>query len=296
MVNSGVASLCRPPNCTAGHSQSQYRVHNKRFIHMRAPPFRLIPHAVACGIFAAAIASPAAAVPVTFAQYVQQNGAQQAWSITTNAGGTTTVTANSNVFMSFSGVLGLPFAGPELATFSLTATSNSLGNCGINCGTGDSFVQAGYAGTFSFIDAGAAPGTNLLSGTFAVDGDPSTSGAQLRSTVGSSGAGINASSNLSNLTQLSMTSAYLSFAGQTSQNASFSLSSLIPNFATGAVVANQARPASGTFNASGTGTFSSDPGPTARVPEPASMALLGAGLIGLAAVRRRATVAATAAA
>lgn len=263
---------------------------------MRAPPLRLIPHAVACGIFAAAIASPAAAVPVTFAQYVQQNGAQQAWAITTNAGGTTTVTANSNVFMSFSGVLGLPFAGPEAATFSLSATSTQLGNCGVNCGIGDSFVQPGYVGTFSFIDAGSAPGTNLLSGTFSTNGNPAISGGQLRSAVGSSGAGFQGSATLANLNQLVMTSDYLSFAGQTSQNASFSLSSLIPNFATGPVVGSQARPATGTFNASGAGTFSSDPGPTARVPEPASMALLGAGLIGLAAVRRRSTVAATAAA
>ena len=167
-----------------------------------------------------------------------------------------------------------------------------MGNCGVNCGAGDSFVQPGYAGTFSFIDSGAAPGTNLLSGTFAVTGSPSTTGAQLRSAIGSSGAGFAASATLGNLNQLVMTSDYLSFIGQTEQNASWSLSSLIPNFDTGIVLINQAHPATGTFNGSGTGTFSSDPGPISLVPEPASMMLLGAGLLGLATVRRRATVAA----
>ena len=263
---------------------------------MRALSFRLVPHAVACGILAAAAIAPANAVPVTFAQFVQQNGAQQAWSIVTNAGGTTTVTANSNVFFSFSGVLGLPFAGAEPAIFSLSATSTQLGNCGVNCGTGDSYVQPGYTGTFSFIDAGVAAGKNLLSGTFATSGNPSTSGAQLRSTIGGSSAGFGATTTAIDPNLLVLSSAYLNFANQTQETAQFSLSSLIPSFSTGLVLAGQARPATGTFNASGSGTFSSNPGPTALVPEPASMLLLGAGLAGLGAVRRRAKVAATAAA
>ena len=228
-------------------------------------------------------------MPVTFAQFVQQNGNQQAWSVNTNAGGTTTVTANSRVFFTFSGVTGLPFGGAEPATFSLSATSTQLGNCGLNCGIGDSFVQPGYTGTFSFIDAGAVAGTNLLSGTFAVSGSPTSSGAQFRSTVGGTGAGFNATSTPSDANLVSFTSDYLGFATQTQETASFSLSSLIPNFSTGTVVAGQARPAIRTFNASGTGTFSSDPGPSARVPEPASMLLLGAGLAGIAVARRRAT-------
>ena len=256
---------------------------------MRALPIRLIPHAVALGILAAATMSPAMAVPVTFAQFVQQNGNQQAWSVTTNAGGTTTVTSNSTVLFTFSGVSGLPFGGAEPATFSLSATSTMLGNCGLNCGVGDSFVQPGYTGSFSFIDAGAAPGTNLLSGTFSVSGSPTSSGAQFRSTVGGTGAGFNGTSTPNDTNLVNFTSDYLGFALQTQETASFSLSSLIPNFATGSVLAGQARPAVGTFRASGTGTFSSDPGPVGRVPEPASMLLLGAGLAGIAAVRRRKT-------
>jgi hypothetical protein len=61
------------------------------------------------------------------------------------------------------------------------ATSGQVGNCGVSCGAGDSFVQPGYTGTFSFIDTATVPGANLLSGTFAVTGSPSTTGAQFSS-------------------------------------------------------------------------------------------------------------------
>src|SRR5579872_4016566 len=78
-------------------------------------------------------AGPALAVPVTFAQYFQQNGAQQQWTVHT-LGTTTTVKASGSVDFLFSGVSGLPFSGPEVATFHLSATSNSIGQCGVSCG------------------------------------------------------------------------------------------------------------------------------------------------------------------
>ena len=128
------------------------------------------------------------------------------------------------------------------------------------------------------------PGANLLSGTFAVTGSPSTTGAQFSSSIGSSGGSFNASATAGNLNQLVFTSAYLNFAGQTEEDASWSLSSLIPNFSTGVVVGNQAFPA-GVFNAAGTGTFSSNPGP--QVPEPGTMSLIGGGLIGMVLLAKR---------
>jgi hypothetical protein len=239
---------------------------------------------VAAGL-AAGVATAANAAPVTFAQFVQQNGATQQWSIST-AGTTTTVLASGAVNFSFSGVSGLPFAGPEPANFTLSATSNSLGNCGVNCGAGDSFVQAGYSGTFSFIDAGSMPGANLLSGTFAVTGSPSTTGAQFSSHIGSSGASFNASATLGNLSQLVFASQFLPFIGTTDENASWSISSLVPNFGVGTVISNQAFPLATDFNGSGSGTFSSNPGPVAA-PEPAAIALFGTGLFGLGLLARK---------
>lgn len=243
-------------------------------------------------LFAAALAVPmsASASAVTFAQYFQSNGAQQQWSIATS-GGTTTVTASGAVIFQFSGVSGLPFAGPEAATFSLSASSSSAGNCGVACGPGDSFVQHGFAGSFAFTDAGIAPGTNLLSGVFAVTGSPSTTGAQFSSSVGGSGGSFNASATAGNLLQLVLSSGYLSFAGQTQEDASWSLSSLLPNFSTGTVTAGTAFPGP-QFNASGSGTFSSNPGPSA-VPEPATLGVMGSGLAGmLVFLRKRKTSAA----
>jgi hypothetical protein len=194
------------------------------------------------------------------------------------------------VQFAFSGVSGLPFAGPEDAILSLSASTMQLGSCAVSCGTGDGFTQLGYSGTFSFIDngGGVAQGTDLLSGTFAVTGSPATTGAQFGSSVGSSGASFRGSANPGNLLQLVLASDYLDFVGQTQETASFSLSSLIPIFAVGTVTNGQALP-SGSFNASGTGTFSSNPGPVpSGTPEPASFGLIGAGLCALAfTIRRR---------
>jgi hypothetical protein len=139
--------------------------------------------------------TPSMAGSVTFAQYDQTNGSQQEWTISENTVSTvttTTVSATSGVGgaqFTFSGVPGVPFTGAEAATFNLTATSTQSGQCtGSNsstCGNGASYNQPGYSGTFSFIDAGVAPGKNLLSGSFSVTINPSQTGGSFGAQVGS---------------------------------------------------------------------------------------------------------------
>jgi PEP-CTERM motif len=224
--------------------------------------------------------TPMMASPVTFGQYVQTNGAVQQWTIS-NSGTTTTITAGGSVQFLFSGVSGLPFSGFRDATFTLSATSGQIGNCAINCANTDPYTQQGYVGTFSIIDTLLS--TNLLSGTFAVSATPATSGAKIGSTIGSSGAQFVGSETALNPLQLVLTSAYINFTGQTLEDASWSLSSLVPSFAVGSIVASQAYP-SGSFNASGTGTFSAQAAPA---PEPATFGLMGGALLGLGLLRRK---------
>ena len=131
---------------------------------------------VALGVLA-----PGSATAEQIAQYFQTGGADQ-WSISTS-GITTTITASGSVFFLYD-LGGTPFSGPELATFSLTATSDTIGNCATNCSNGDDFTQAGYSGSFSFTDIGSVdPGSDLLSGVFTV----ASTGATLATAIGSAG-------------------------------------------------------------------------------------------------------------
>jgi hypothetical protein len=235
---------------------------------------------------AMAAVSPVTAGPVTtFAQYTENPVSAQQWTISTSAG-TTTVSATGAVFFTMTGLA------PNIdALFTLNATSTQLGNCGVICGTGDSYAQPGYSGTFSIIDTDSGPldGDNLLSGTFAIaSGLASTTGAQLSSNIGSSGASFKASDTSGNLTQITFTSAVMSFATAVTEDASWTASSLIPSFAVGSVTAGQAFP-SGTFNASGVGTFSDQTSISTQsaVPEPATLCLFGGGLLALGLARRK---------
>lgn len=246
--------------------------------------------AVVCVLAAIAVA-PATAATITFAQVVDLGGND--WSYTTSGSGcntpaapcTTTVTVTSTgvnalfVFLPASGVTLLP----QEATFSLTATldSTTIGNCATNCAPDTGYTQAGYSGSFQYIEVGGPdPGADLLSGTF--------SNSTLATNIynpGNPTDGYGQSGSLI-LSDLSLSSAFINFAGSIQQNGSWAYSSITPPFTVGTVSGgNQAFPSVGTFTASAAATFA-----TTVVPESSSTLLtsLGIALCGLAFLQRRA--------
>jgi hypothetical protein len=251
------------------------------------PParFKLLRLTAAVGALTIFSSTPSMA-QVTFAQYDQTNGSIQQWTITedTISGITsTTIGATGAVEFSFGGVSGLPFAGAEAATFTFNATTTESGQCNTGaCANGNSFDQGGYSGTFSFIDAGSDPGANLLSGSFVVTDNPSQTGGSFGAQIGANEGTFTASTDTTNAFQVVFTSAFMSFAGETSETASWDLSSLKDllagdGFATTLTTNSQAYP-SQTFGAAGTGTFSYS---AESVPEASTLGLIGCGLLGL---------------
>jgi len=246
---------------------------------MQRSSLRLRTLGTLAGTFALAMFGTGSAGAAQIAQYFQTSGVDQ-WSISTT-GTTTSISASGSVLFLFD-VGGTPFVGPVASTFTLTATSSTLGNCATNCGSGDAFTQAGYSGNFEFTDT--ATSQDLLSGTFTV----SSVGATLTSTIGGSGGTFEASATAANPNQLVLASAFLNFSGQSSEDATFSLSNLTPAFSITEGPVDQGYPTSGTtFSAAGSGTISSVPGPSTGSPEPATLTLIGGGLVGIGLLRRR---------
>ena len=233
----------------------------------------------AIAVWAMLSASPAAAGVVTFASFTEVTSSVDQWAISTSVSGpvtTTTINASSLVDFSFSGP-GLPFATGIDGNFTLNATSTTAGTT-----TGSNYEQGGYSGSFSILESAGDPnpGANLLSGVFQVIG----TGAQITSTINGSGGSFDASATTSDLSQLVMTSSFVGLAGQTYEDSSWALSSLAPIFTVGGVTAGY--PSAGPFDASGVGTFASNPGASA-IPEPATFSLVGGALLLALGVFRR---------
>lgn len=248
--------------------------------------------------------APCEAAAITFAQYSAMgttsnirwtnNGSTNSngtgghfYSVAGNA--TTSVAATTDVSFSFLQPAMSPYVTNVVAAFKLDATAPS-GNPAF---LGGSFlIQPGISGNFSFLTTTAitigsvthAAGSNLLSGTF-------TNAAIAGNRSGSSG-GLSASS--SPTTLITYSSDFLTFDNSAVFDFSLSLTSIL-SVVEAAPIGGSPAYAMRSFRGLSGGGFSSDPAPTAEVPEPAvwGMMIVGFGMVGVQSRRRvrRATLA-----
>jgi len=178
---------------------------------------------------------------------------------------------------------GLSGLGVQNAVFTLSATSDTVGNCATNCTTDTGLTQGGFSGSFSYTGATGSTyaGQVLLTGTFTA--------ATLTSNIGQATGGLGYTGTIAvNSGNISFSSAIPSvealFTQPTEEDASWQFTSIIPTFSTSTVQGggtnDQAFLAVGTVTGFGSGSFAV----ANSIPEPDSLTLtsLGFGLCGLA--------------
>jgi hypothetical protein len=157
---------------------------------------------------------------------------------------------------------------PRAAVLNMIATSSTAAGL-----TGSTVNESGFSGQFTITDS--LTSTLLLHGVFGPGGG-------ISGTSGGTSATFSDSTTGPSPTDVVFTSDYLDFALSTTQAFAFGLSNIAPGLSVtetnGFLVG---------ATAAGTGTFSADPMPESKTPEPASMFLGGGALLGLGALLRK---------